>query len=281
MKRWLIIALGTLLMALGLNGFFAPHNIVTGGATGISLIVLRLFDIPMWFTNLAVNMPLFVVSYKFNGIKYTRDSLFSTILLSFFIGLTENLPYFETDTIIACVFGGILEGSGIGLIVKGNSSTGGSDLAATLIKKALPHLSIANIMLMIDVCILTLGCFVLGISSVLYAIIAVYVLSKVINTVLEGFDFAKAAFIISDKADEIGHQVTTNLKRGATLFNGTGVYTRHRRDMVIVVMSAKQIAKLKAIATEIDANSFVFVTDVREIAGDFRKADSPIFKKGF
>lgn len=266
-------------MALGLNGFFAPHNIVTGGATGISLIVLRLFDIPMWFTNLAVNMPLFVVSYKFNGIKYTRDSLFSTILLSFFIGLTENLPYFETDTIIACVFGGILEGSGIGLIVKGNSSTGGSDLAATLIKKALPHLSIANIMLMIDVCILTLGCFVLGISSVLYAIIAVYVLSKVINTVLEGFDFAKAAFIISDKADEIGHQVTTNLKRGATLFNGTGVYTRHRRDMVIVVMSAKQIAKLKAIATEIDANSFVFVTDVREIAGDFRKADSPIFTK--
>ncbi len=257
-------------MAVGLNGFLAPHNLVIGGATGISLIVLRTAGIPMWLTNLIINIPLLGASVTLKGIKYTKDTFISTIMLSFFIGITENLPYFETDIILGCVFGGLVSGLGLGLIFKGNSTTGGSDLAAGLIKIALPHLSVSRIMFVLDVVIILMGFFVLGAVAVLYAIISVYIIKKTIDIVLEGLDFAKAAFIVSDKAEELGENITKRLKRGATLFNGIGMYTHNRKDMLIVVMASKQITKLKEITREIDENSFIFISDVREIMGDFR-----------
>lgn len=257
-------------MAVGLNGFLAPHNLVIGGATGISLIVLRLFNIPMWLTNLIINIPLLLCAVKFKGKTFTVNTLFSTVILSFFIGITENLPYFQTDILLGSVYGGLISGLGLGLVFKGNSTTGGTDLAAGLIKIAVPYMSVARIMLILDVVIILLGMFVLGAVAVLYAIIAVYIISKTIDIVLEGLDFAKAAFIISDKSEEIGKSITTNLKRGATLFNGMGMYTHKRKDMIIVVMASKQIAKLKEITKEIDDKSFIFISDVREIMGDFR-----------
>lgn len=270
MKKWLFIIAGALLMAIGLNGFLAPHNLVIGGATGISLIMLRLLGLPMWLTNLIINIPLIILSLKLKGWRFTKDTLYSTFILSFFIGITENIDYFETDILLGTVFGGIVSGIGLGLVFKGNSTTGGSDLAAGLIRLALPHLSMARIMLVIDVAIIVLGYFALGITAVLYAIITVFIISKTIDIVLEGLDFAKAAFIISDKAEEIGKNVTTRLKRGATLFNGVGMYSHNNKDMIIVVMAAKQITKLKEITKEIDENSFIFISDVREIMGDFR-----------
>ncbi|MGN1318957.1 MAG: YitT family protein [Lachnospirales bacterium] len=268
-KKWIFIVLGTFLMAVALNGFLAPHNLVIGGATGISLIVLRLFNIPMWLTNLIIDIPLLICAIKIKGKNFAKNTLISTILLSFFIGITEYIPYFETDILMGSLYGGIISGIGLGLVFKVNSTTGGSDLAAGLLKKFFPHISVARIMLIIDVIVIGLGLFVLGIRSVLYAIIAVYIISKTIDIVLEGLDFAKAAFIISDKSEEIGKEINTKLKRGATLFNGTGMYTHNPKNMLIVVMSSKQIAKLKDITTTIDNKSFIFITDVREIMGDF------------
>lgn len=270
MKKWLLIILGTFLMAVGLNGFLAPHNLVTGGATGISLIALRLFKIPMWLTNLIVNIPLLITAIKLKGWKFTKDTLYSTLLLSLFIGITENLPYFKTDIVLGSIYGGIISGAGLGLVFRGNSTTGGTDLAAGLIRIFMPHISTARIMFVLDVGIILLGFFVLGPVAVLYAIIAVYIISKIIDIILEGLDFAKAAFIISDKADEIGKRVTKDLKRGATLFNGIGMYSYNPRNMIIVVMASKQINKLREITKEIDDKSFVFISDIREIMGDFR-----------
>lgn len=270
MKRWIFIVIGALLMAIGLNGFLAPHNLVIGGATGISLIVLRILGIPMWFTNLIINLPLLAASIWLKGGKFTKDTLYSTILLSFFMGITENLPYFYTDVLLGTVFGGLISGAGLGLVFKGNSTTGGTDLAAGLVRIFMPHLSMARIMLFMDIVIILLGFFVLGPSAALYAIITVYIISKTIDIVLEGLDFAKAAFIISDKAEEIGIDITKKLRRGATLFNGKGMYTNRDKNMIIVVTASKEIAKLKMLAKETDPKSFIFISDVKEIMGDFR-----------
>ncbi len=257
-------------MAIGLNGFLAPHNLVIGGATGISLIVLRVFKIPMWLTNLMVNIPLLAASVKLKGLKFTKDTLYSTLLLSFFMGVTENLPYFKTDILLGTVFGGLISGTGLGLVFKGNSTTGGSELAAELVRIFISHISIARMMFIIDITVILLGFFVLGPSAALYAIITVYIISRTIDIVLEGLDFAKAAFIISDKAEEIGLDITKRLKRGATLFKGRGVYTNKDKNMIIVVTASKEIAKLKKLSAETDPKSFIFISDVREIMGDFR-----------
>lgn len=270
MKRHLYVCVGAFLMAVGLNGFLAPHNLVIGGATGVALIALRLFNLPMWLTNLIVNIPLLICSVKIKGFAFTKNTLVATMLLSLFIAMTENLPYFQTDILLGTVYGGLISGVGLGLVFKGNSTTGGSDLAAGLIKTRLPHISVSRIMLVIDVIIILLGMFALGITAVLYAIITVYIISKTIDIVLEGLDFAKAAFIISDKSEEIGSSITHSLKRGATLLSGMGMYSHTRKDMIIVVMASKQIAKLKEITKEIDEKSFIFISDVREIMGDFR-----------
>lgn len=270
MKKWFFTAIGAFLMAVGLNEFLAPHNLVIGGATGISLIVLRIFNIPMWLTNIIINIPLLAVSIWLKGRRFTINTMCSTLLLSFFIGITEGLPLFETDMLLGAVFGGLISGVGLGLVFKGNTTTGGTDLAATLIRIYMPHLSAARIMLILDVVIIITGFFVLGPSAALYALITVYIISKTIDIVLEGLDFAKAAFIISDKAEAIGLEITKKLRRGATLFKGKGMYTNSDKNMIIVVTASKEIAKLKKLAGEADPQSFVFISDVKEIMGDFR-----------
>lgn len=270
MRRWIFIISGTFLMAVGLNGFLAPHNLVTGGATGIALIILRLLNIPMWLTNIIINVPLLSASVKLKGFRYTKYTLYSTFLLSFFMGLTENLNYPDMDVLLGSVFGGLITGAGLGLVLRGNATTGGSDLAADLVRIYLPHISISRLMMFFDVAIILAGLYVLGAEPVLYAIISVYIISKTIDAVLEGLDFAKAAFIISDNAADIGTAITQKLKRGATMFDGTGMYTQTQKNMLVVVMASREISKLKSVINEIDSSCFVFISDVREIMGDFR-----------
>lgn len=271
MVKYLYITIGTLAMAVGLNGFLAPHDLVTGGTSGLALIFLRLFNIPMWLSNIVINLPLFIMATKLKGFKFTKDTMYATIAHTIFIGVTEKIHYFETDIVLGCIFGGILTGAGLGLVFRVGCATGGTDLAADLLKIRHPHVPVARIMLIIDIIIIGAGFFVLGYVPMLYAIVSVYVITKIFDLVLEGLDFAKAAFIISDKADIIGDRITSELKRGATFINGKGVYTKKDKNMIIAVISAKQIAKVREITQSEDKNSFVFISDVREILGEFEE----------
>lgn len=270
MAKWMNIILGVTLMAIGLNSFLEPCSLVIGGATGIAVIFQSIWGIPMSLTNLIINIPLLIIAFKIIGFSFVKDTLYATLLLSLALEATRIIPQVNTDVVLAAIFGGILTGAGLGLVFRAGATTGGSDLAARLIHKYYSSYSVSRIMLVLDIAIIIGGAFVLGLTPAMYAVVTVYVVTKIIDVVLGGVDYAKAVFIISEKSEIIGRQIITVIKRGATYIKCKGIYTDREKGLVLVVVSARQIAKLKALAEGIDPGAFIIVNDVREIRGDFR-----------
>ncbi len=269
-----IIYIGTVLMAISLTVFFEPNNIVAGGATGIATIIKHLtegiFDggISLGISNVAINLPLFLIAMKIFGLKFIFKTFVATLMLSFNLEITKFIPTFFGDLIVASIFGGLLSGVGLALIFRAGATTGGSDMAASIIGHKLKQYTIASIMLVIDVIIIIGGYFVFGINAALYAIISIFITSKVIDTVLEGFSFAKATFIISSKAELICNEVFQKLDRGVTSFQSKGMFSGKSNNVLMCVVSKKQVHILKEIVKEADENAFVIVADVREVLGE-------------
>lgn len=271
MKKWSAIIAGITLLSIALNVLLEPNSLVIGGSTGVGIILKKLFNIPLSVTNLMIDIPLLTIAIKLNGFSSVKSTIISSLMLSLILELTSFIPPVNTDLIIASVFGGAISGFGIGLILKENATTGGSDLLAIIIHKFFHHISTARILFVIDMLIILSGVFVLGITHALYAIIAIYIMSKIIDIVLEGLDFAKAVFITSSNCTLIGLALTSKLTRGATYIDCKGMYTNEEKGMLLIVVSKREISRLKEIVYEIDKNAFVIVNDVREIQGNFRK----------
>ncbi len=271
MKKWTTVLSGIIFMSLALNLLLEPNSLVIGGVTGIGIIFKKLFGIPLSLTNLIINIPLLIAAIKIKGFAFVKDTLIATFLLSAVLEITSFMPPIKTDLILSAVFGGLLSGIGLGLIFAGDTTTGGSDLLAVIIHKFYPHITTARIMLIIDMLIVLFGVFALGITPALYAIIAIYIMSKIIDVIIEGVDFAKAVFITSPHCTSIGTALTRELTRGATYIDCKGMYTSKSMGILLIVVSKREINKLKEIVNEIDSNAFVIVNDVREIQGNFRR----------
>jgi len=273
-KDYIFIMLGCTAMAAALNIFLEPKELVIGGATGVAVIVSHVsknlinFEIPMWITNIIINIPLFIIAIKTFGVKFIKRTVFSTFFLSFALIYTQFIPVFEMDYLLASVFGGVLSGIGLGFIFRAFSTTGGSDLAATIIHKYYPHLSVSKIMFVIDIVIIILGLFVFGPIATMYAIISVFIISKAIDTILEGLDFAKAVFIISKKSNLISETVFKELDRGVTSIYGKGMYSKENIDVLFCVVGKKEISKLKELVKYVDKSAFMVIADVREVLGE-------------
>ncbi len=268
------IFIGTLFMAVALNVFFEPNNVVIGGATGVAIIIKHLtkgfFDggISLGVSNLIINVPLFFIAIKVFGKKFIGKTFLATILLSLNLELTAWIPTFFGDFIIISVFGGVLTGVGLALIFRAGATTGGSDMAASIIQHKFRHFTVAGVMLVIDVVIICFGYFIFGLLATLYAVISVFVTSKVIDAILEGLSFAKATFIISEKSGEICKVIFDETKRGVTAFYAKGMFSGRERNVLLCVVSNKEVFRIKEIAKGIDEGAFVFVTDVREVLGE-------------
>lgn len=266
---FLYIGTGALFLALGTNLFLEPQALITGGATGIGIILQRILSIPIWITNLIINIPLLLVAYRQQGRLMVKKTVFGTLILSFFLGITDLLPIMAEDRVLSAIFGGVLSGVGIGLIFRGKGSTGGSDLLATLINKKMPDIRVSTLLLIIDGIIITLGLFIFGKSSVMYSVIALYISAKVVDMVTAGVNYAKVAFILSDISEKISDELMTRLQRGVTVLNGRGGYTGRDKNVLMVVVGSRQVGELKQIIGEMDKNAFVFIGDVREVMGYF------------
>ena len=267
MKKYIYITLGSLLLSIGINGFLSPFNMVIGGAGGIGIILQKLFSVPLWASNLAINIPLLFFATFQKGVKYTKDIMVATFIYSLFLGFTEDFVFVDNDIFLATVFGGILTGAGLGLVLKANTTTGGSELLAVLLHDKFKHITISRLLLYIDAIIIIGGMFILGFESTMYAIITLYISIKVIDLMVEEIDFAKAAFIICKDPEP----VFKNLQRGATIINTIGSYTQKPNYIVLAVVSKREIGILKTSISESDKNAFVIVTDVREIMGEFNR----------
>lgn len=272
--NYIYIIIGATILAAGINMFLAKIKLVTGGLSGLAIVIQYLTEkhygkgIPLWFTNIVVNIPLLVIATKLKGKEFVGKSMFAAAYLSFALFYTSYIPAPEVDFLLASIFGGVLVGTGLGFVLRASASTGGTDLAANIIKVYLKNVPVSKIILAIDSTIILLGAFVFGIEKAMYALISVYIVTKVIDSILEGINFSKGVFIISDYSKEIAEALMKDLKRGVTGINGTGMYTKGEKQVLFVVVGKNQIVPLQKIVKEIDINSFITITDVREVVGE-------------
>ena len=272
--KYVMVTIGTMLMAIAVNIIFEPMGIVTGGVSGIAIIIKSWTEgiidggIPLWFTNLVINIPLFITAIIVLGKKSILNTIYATA--TFIIGL-YIVPMYEVvykDYLLASVFGGVLMGVGLGLVFAYGCTTGGTDLLGAIFQAKIKHYSVAQLLLVIDSTIVIIGAAVFGVNKALYAVITVYITTKIMDGLLEGINFAKLAYVISDEHDKIANEILHNVNRGVTGIPVQGMYSNNDKNMLLCVVSKKEIVKLVDIVAQIDPKAFVIVSDVREVLGE-------------
>ena len=272
--EYLMIIVGTGLMSLAINSVFDASGMVTGGFSGIALIIkawtkgLVNGGIPLWVTNCVLNIPLFFIAWRVKGFSFIKKAILGEKSLSVWLAIQPVFHLAGDDLLLAALYGGVIQGVGIGLVFLGGGTTGGTDMMAAIIQKFLQHYSISQIMQIIDGAVVVVGMYVFGIHKALYAIIAVYLVTKVSDGLIEGLKFSKAVYIITEKPEEIAGMIMEDLDRGATGINVKGMYSGQDKLMLFVVVNKKEIVMLKEKVDEIDPQAFVIVTDAREVHGE-------------
>ena len=266
----ILMVVGTGLMALAIQCIYDPVGLVTGGFTGVAIIAKYVTKgaVPLWLTNLVLNVPLFLLAALIKGKKFVARTAVATVLLSAWLYVIPLWNLAEGDYVLSAIFGGLICGVGMGIVLLARATTGGTDMLAALIQHKLRHYTIMQIICVIDGIIVAVGIYSFGVKAALYAIVAIYVTSKVSDTLMEGMKYSKAVFIVSDRYKEISDAIMTQMDRGVTGLDAVGMYSGDEKCMLYCVVSKKEIVVLKEIILKIDNNAFVIVTDAREVVGE-------------
>lgn len=264
----LMLAVGCSLMAFATSFFLLPNQLSAGGFTGLATITYYIFKWPVGTVLMVLNTPLYIFSYFRLGKEFLIKSILGTFFLSTFIDLFDKFPALTSDRTLGCVYGGIVIGIGSALVLKSSSSTGGSDLLSYLIKSFFPNFRTSNIIVGIDVVIITLNIIVFrDIEIGLYSAITIYIMGKMIDIIFEGIYFTKMMFIVSEKYKEIAEAIQSDIKRGITGIHAKGMYTNDEKMMLWCISSRNEAIKIKQICKKIDKNSFVVISSAREAYG--------------
>lgn len=265
------ITLGCLLGALAYPMFLVPNHIAPGGLTGVATVLNYLFRWPVGITSLLMNIPLFLLGYRSMGRVFAFRSLVATILFSLLIDLLP-LPAITQEPLLGAVFGGLLLGVGIGLILRGGATTGGTDMAAGMLHSRYQHISVGTVLLALDCTVVLMAGMTIEAEYALYAFVSIYVSAKAIDAVMLGLTRDKACYIISAKYEDIKCEVMKTLERGITVLSAEGGYSGEKRPVLLCVLSAQELGKLKAIVRALDEDAFVFISNAHEVLGEgFRK----------
>lgn len=275
--QFLMIAVGTLFLAAGLHLFLIPNVIAPGGVTGFAVVMQQLIGVPVSMMNLLINIPLFLWALKTLGSRFGAKTALGTVLLSVFLILFERWGSFNMtqDLLLASIFGGILNGVGLGIVFRFGGSTGGTDLAGAVLNKFFPSLSIAKLMMGLDMFVVVFaGVVNRNVEISLYSLIALYVIVKSADFITEGLDYSKSFTIITSRPEEIAEELF-KLGRGVTLLKGQGMYTGDERNVLMCVVYRSQIGKVKQLIDHIDPKAFVMVATTHEVLGEgFKRAQS-------
>lgn len=259
---------GSAIIAFGIASFLLPNQLSSGGISGVATITYYLFHIPMGAMIVIINVPLFIFAGYKNGKEFFLKSLVGTISLSLFIDILDKYPPITTDKLLASIYGGVIIGIGTAVILKVNSSTGGSELIVNLIKSYNPYISMSKYLTIIDIIIVALNVIFLGqIEIGLYSAIAIFLYGKLVDIIFEGVDFSKLIFIISDKNEEISKAIVDDVRRGVTGLYGKGMYKNKEKLVLMCAASRRDIYKIKDLARSIDGKCFIVVANVREVVG--------------
>ena len=275
-KNWildgLMIVAGSILFGLSVSVFAAPNQIAPGGFTGLSTLLNYLFQTPIGSVTVLINVPVILWAMCVIGYKFVLKTIAALFLGSFLIALFPLwIPAYQGDRLLAAIFAGVLEGLGLALIFLRSATTGGTVLIARLLSGRFPHISMGKLLFFIDFLVILLSYFVYGsLESALYALIVVFVSTKVVDTVLYGMDIGvgKMMFIISDKNEEIAKMILTTKSRGATILYGKGAYSNREKTVLFCAVRKYEMPRIRALVGEIDPTAFVIIGEAGNISGE-------------
>lgn len=265
------LAAGSAIMSLGLVLFLIPGKIAPGGVSGIGIVLYHLFNLPVGVVMLLFNIPLFILGLKILGKQFGARTFFAFLTVSVttdFFDKGLQLGAATENLLLTSIFGGILLGIGLGIVFRFKGTTGGSDIIGQIIHKY-TNLTVGTSILIVDFFIISFAGFAFrDINLALYGFISLYFSSKVLDVLLDGFDYARSFYIISDKQTEIIEAITKEMGRGGTEILGNGFYTRQERNILFTVVTRKEVATLRQIVRQIDPSSFVIIANVHEVLGE-------------
>lgn len=267
-KRIIFIIFGSAISALAFNGFIIPHKFLSGGISGISLIIQYVAGIPTGYLILILNIPIFIIGLKAVDRDFILFSMLGTVSLSVLLVLTKDLEkYFVVkDMFLSCIYGGVLSGIGAGIVFRNRGSQGGIDIIAVIIKRR-AGISIAKLSFIMNIFVVTIGAVLESLDRALYTLIMMYITSVVIDTVIKGFDNKKMLLIITDKEKEVSEGIMKEMERGVTFLYGEGAYTGDKKKVLYCIITVKQLVKVKRMIEEIDKKAFISVVDASEVRG--------------
>ncbi len=269
-NKVLFMLLGAVLASVGLETFLIPNNIIDGGVTGISIIFSHLTGISLGTFIFILNIPFLIVGYKQIGKTFTLSTLISVIFFSIGVTTLGPIPGVTNDILLAAVFGGIIVGIGVGIIIRNGGSLDGTEIIAIIFDKSTVF-SIGEIVMFFNLFILGGAGIVFGWDRAMYSLIAYFIAFKVIDIVVEGVDESKAVFIISEKHKAITEALMDRLGRGVTLLPGKGGYKKAPTNVIYVVVTRLEIAKLKTIVSGFDENALVTIGSVEVTGKRYKK----------
>ena len=260
--------IGAVIMSIATSLFLLPNQLSSGGFAGIATILYYFLKIPMGATILAFNIPLFLFAGYKLGKSFLVKSIIGTITFSMAIDILDKLTPLTQDRFLACIYGGIIIGLGTAIILKANSSTGGSDLISMLVKKYNPDIRTSNVIIIVDTVIVGLNVlFFREIEIGLYSAIAIYLMGKMIDIIFEGIYFTKLVIIISNKSQEISEEIGDRVGKGPTGLFGKGMYTNEHKTILMCAASRGDVVRVKQTAKKIDPKSFIIIANAREVVG--------------
>ncbi|SFG46323.1 YitT family protein [Staphylococcus epidermidis] len=263
----ILVIIGSFIFSAGINAFVISGNLGEGGVTGIAIVLYYAFHISPGITNFVLNAILIIVGYKYLSKRSTYLTIFATVLISIFLGLTETWHVETGNVVINAVFGGTCVGLGIGIIVLAGGTTAGTVILARIVNKYL-DISTPYVLLFFDLIVVLISLTEIPLVKCLVTVMSLYIGTKVMEFVIEGLNTKKAMTIISSRPNEVAKAIDQQVGRGLTILNGHGYYTREEKDVLYVVISKTQVSRAKRIIKNIDENAFLVIHDVRDVYGN-------------
>jgi uncharacterized membrane-anchored protein YitT (DUF2179 family) len=269
-SRVFFMMLGSVLAAVGLEIFLIPNNVIDGGVTGISIITSQFINLPLGVFVLILNLPFLIVGYKQIGKTFALSTLFAIICLSIGVSVFHPIPGITQDVLLATIFGGIILGAGVGLIIRNGGSLDGTEIIAIILDRK-TSFSVGEIVMFFNLFILGGSGLVFGWDRAMYSLIAYFIAFKTIDITVEGLNESKSVIVVSEKNNDISEALMSRLGRGITLLHGEGAYKGGSTNVIYVVVSRLEIAKLKSIVHGFDENALISVASVEATGKSYGK----------
>ena len=265
-RRLIFLTIGAVIVAFGLENFLVPNEIIDGGIVGISIMASYLTKIPLGLFTFFLNIPFLALGYKQLGLRFVCYSLYASAVLSIFVTIFHTTPNVTENILLAAIFGGVIVGVGVGLILRNNGSLDGTEIVALAFGKKIPF-STGEIIMFINIFIFAAAAAVFNIEQAMYSVLTYFVIYKSIDIVMEGIDESRTIMIITKCPDKISQGILYELKRGVTFIDGKGAYTGEYKKILYCVITRLEMAKLKEIVHDIDPKAFIAITKTHEVEG--------------